>query len=243
VLIVAVHDVAPSTLPQVRWLLAELDGMGVSRRVLKVIPAEPGADTGGQSDLAELLAAEAAAGSEIVLHGWTHASDGALRGRLVDTLRARLFAAHSAEFLALEPQEMVRRLEQGMARLAGWGAPAVGFCPPAWLAAPELLEAAAAAGLRYIVTLRGLRDLARDRWLTLPPIGYMGTGGLQESLVGVGGRLLGDPLCALLRPNLHRVFLHPQGARDSAACHRCLDRIRRLAVTHRATTYRELLHA
>jgi uncharacterized protein len=243
VLIVAVHDVAPSTLDQVGWLLAELDAMGLSRRVLKVVPAEPGASEAGQAALAELVAREAAAGSEIVLHGWTHRAAGPLRGSPVDNWRARLFAGESAEFLTIDEAEMRVRLDDGVSRLGAWGATAVGFCPPAWLAGRGATAAARGAGLRYVVTIRGLRDLTRERWITLPPVGYMGAGATQEALVGMGELLLSRPLRALLGRDVHRIFLHPQGAPGSAACRRILGRIADLAPDHPAGTYRELLRA
>jgi len=243
VLIVAVHDVAPSTLDDVRWLLSRLDAAGVQRRVLKVVPAEPDASPTQLDELGDLVAREAALGSEVVLHGWSHRAEGPPRGSAVARLRARHFAGTSAEFLTLPAVEMERRLREGLARLTGWGAAVSGFCPPAWLATPELAPAARRAGLRYLLTLRGLRDLADGRWLTLPPIGYMGVGGLEESLVAVGGWLVSQPLRLVVAPGVHRVFLHPQGARSSRSCTRVLDHVASLAGTGSIGTYRELLHA
>jgi predicted deacetylase len=241
VLIVAVHDVAPSTIDQVRWLLGRLDEADVRPRVLKVIPAEPGASEAGLAELASLIAQESAAGSEIVLHGWSHEAAGRLRGSWPDRLRAALFAGGAAEFLALAPDEIGARLAAGRERLAGWGAIPDGFCPPAWLATDGLAPAARAAGFRYLVTLRGLRDLERSRWLTLPPIGFMGAGPVQEMLVGVAGTMISGPMRRLLRRDLARVFLHPQGARQSAACGRMLARVATLGRMHEPTTYRALL--
>jgi uncharacterized protein len=243
VLIVAVHDVAPSTLDDVRWLLSRLDAAGVRRRVLKVVPAEPGASPAQLDELGDLVASEAALGSEVVQHGWSHRATGALRGRPVDRVRARLFAGSSAEFLTLSADEVEHRVRDGLARLTGWGAAVSGFCPPAWLATPDLAPAARRAGLRYLLTLRGMRDLVDERWVTLPPIGYMGAGGLQETLVAAGGWLVSGPLRRAIAPGVHRVFLHPQGARSSRACARVLDRVATLAGSGPSGTYRELLDA
>jgi len=243
VLIVAVHDVAPSTIDEVRWLLGRLDEAGVRPRVLKVIPAEPGASKEGLAELGTLIAREAAAGSEIVLHGWSHRASAPLRGSWPDRLRAVAFAAGAAEFLTLGADEIGVRLAAGNERLAGWGAAPAGFCPPAWLATPDLAPVARAAGFRYLAMLRGLRDLERSAWLTLPPIGYMGTGRLQEALVGIAGTLISSPLRLLMRRDVHRVFLHPQQAGESAACNRVLDRIAMLGRMHEPTTYRALLDA
>jgi len=243
VLIVAVHDVAPSTIAQVRWLLGRLDEAGVRRRVLKVVPAEPGATDTALRELGELVEQESSAGSEIVLHGWSHHAHGRLRGSWPDRLRAVAFAGGAAEFLSLDPDEIRNRLEAGRERLAGWGAEPVGFCPPAWLATPELAPAARAAGMRYLATLRGLHDLERASWLTLPPIGYMGAGPVQEALVRFAGVVIARPLRRVIRPGVHRVFLHPQGAPESRACARVLDRVAMLVRMHEPTTYRALLDA
>jgi predicted deacetylase len=245
VLIVAVHDVAPSTLPQVRWLLGRLDDAGVERRVIKAIPAE---DRGGdQAAFEELVRGEAARGSEVVLHGWRHQAGGPYRGSAGDRLRARLFAGDSAEFLALAPAEMRTRLEAGRAWLAGLGLEPRGFCPPAWLAAPGLGAAARAAGFRYLLTQRGLRDLAPSRAgatrVDLPATGYMGAGASQDGLVRLGGALLFRPLAALLQAPAVRIFLHPQGADASRDCARVLHQVERLAHAHRSGTYAELIGA
>ena len=242
-LIVAVHDVAPSTLAHVRWLLARLDDAGIAPRVLKVIPSEPDAGGGDGGELAALVAAEAAAGSEIVLHGWSHRQEGPLRGATLDRWRASALAGGTAEFLALSPGGMERRLADGCARLRGWGANPSGFCAPGWLAAPGWIPAARAAGLRYGLTLRGLRDFDRGRWLTLPPWGYMGAGARQELLVRVGAAVIARPLAGLLRAPAVRVFLHPQGAPGSRACGDVLRRLERLARRHRSMTYAGLLDA
>jgi hypothetical protein len=239
VLTVAVHDVAPSTLDEVEWLLERLDALGVERRVLKVIPAEPGADDDAR--LVDLLRREAANGSELVLHGWTHRAGGRRRGSPADRLRARLFAADAAELLTLPGDELRRRVTAGRDWLERHGLPSTGYCPPGWLATEALVPALRDAGFHYLVTLRGLRDLRRRRTITLPPQGYMGAGPFHEGLVRLGGTVLAGPLRALLRAPAHRFFLHPQGASNSDDCARVLTAIAGVARRHRAVTYAELL--
>jgi len=247
VLIVAVHDVAPSTLDEVRWLLSRLDAAHVTRRVLKVIPAEEGADARRIAAVEDLVRAEAAAGSEIVVHGWTHRADGPYRGALSDRMRARLFAGDTAEFLSIGPDEMRARLEAGRAWLERLGLKPGGFCPPAWLAAPGLAREARATGFRYVITLRGLLRLQAatglQRRLDLPATGYMGAGSLQETLLRLGGAVLFQPLAGMLASPARRVYLHPQGAAASSDCARVLDEIARLAQHHAPGTYADLVDA
>jgi len=241
VLIVAIHDVAPTELSEVRWLLGQLDALGVSRRVLKVIPAPPGdADPG---ETVALLRREVAAGSEVVLHGWSHHADGPLRGSFPDRLRGRLFAGDAAEFLTLEDAEVARRVDSGRAWLDERGLPAMGFCPPGWLAVPSLADALARSGFRYEVTLRGIRVLDEGSTILLPPVGYMGAGSVQEALVRLGATVVSRPLRFLLAHGVHRVFLHPQRASRSADCARVLQHIAGLARSHAPTTYGALVDA
>lgn len=238
-LIVAIHDVAPSSLGEVEWLLRRLDALGIERRVLKVIPAEPGSDD--DAPLVALLRREASAGSEIVLHGWTHRADARPRGPLADRLRARAFAGDAAELLGLPDDEVRRRVAAGRDWLARNGLSARGYCPPGWLATEGLIPALTDAGFGYVVTLRGLRDLRRRRTMTLPPRGYMGAGVAQERLVRLGGTVLSRPLRVLLRAPAHRFFLHPQGASRSAACAAVLTALAGVARDNRPMTYAELL--
>ena len=242
-LIVAVHDVAPSTLPEVRWLLARLDSAGVRRRVLKVVPGEPGAPDESRRELDALVGSEAAAGSEIVLHGWTHRAEGPYRGGLLERARARAFAGRAAEFLALDPAEMRERLALGRAWLAARGLTPGGFCPPSWLWAPELPAIARREGFRYLVSLRGLADLRSGHRLGLAPIGYIGAGVGQEQLWRLGEAAIWRPLAALRRGGPRRFFLHPQGASTSADCARVLRAIALAARTQQPGTYAELLGA
>ena len=238
-LIVAIHDVATSTLDEVEWLLERLDAVGAERRVLKVVPAD--AAGGDEAPLVDLLRREARNGSEVVLHGWRHRAVGPLRGSLPDRLRARLFAGDAAELLSVPEGEVARRVAAGRDWLTSHSLAASGFCPPGWLATRGLPPVLRDAGFRYLVTLRGLRDLRRRRTITLPPRGYMGAGATQERLVRVGDTVLSRPLRALLRAPAHRFFIHPHGARSSSDCARVLLVIARLAREHRSITYADLL--
>ncbi len=241
-LVVAIHDVAPSSLGEVRWLLARLDEMDIHPRVLKAIPAPGGEELASGSEVAELLRQEQAAGSEIVVHGYTHRTAGLFRGSPLDTTRARLFAPEDAEFLSIDRAEAARRLARGREVLERCGLQVSGFCAPGWLAPAALDDLAAAGGYAYVIGLLRIADLGRRRVRTVPPFGYMGANQAQERLVGIGGdttlslhRWLGDRV-----PHL-RAFLHPSGARTSPDAMRTLERIGRLAAREPLGTYGQLL--
>lgn len=238
-LIVSVHDVAPSSFEEVRWLLARLDEAGARPRILKVIPNEDGTrDLRACPELVALLQHEVTLGSEIVLHGYTHHAAGAYRGPWVGRLRARLFAGTAAEFLSLDSSRMARRLTAGRQILARAGLETSGFCAPGWLAPPELPRLLRSLGFRYLVGMATLSDLRSARRVSMPWLGYMGAGALQERLLGLGGgatRVLA-PLVPVVK-----VFLHPQSAPESEACAQVLCTLRGLLHDRRPVTYAELL--
>lgn len=238
-LVVAIHDVAPSTLGEVRYLLDALDGIGVRRRVLKVVPNADGRDdVRRHPDFVRLLAAEAATGSEILLHGYTHRAAGPPRGPWPTRLRTRLFAGAAAEFATLDPAAMMDRLADGQRILRDCALDPRGFCAPGWLATAELPSLLRRCGFAYYVTMMTVLDLTTGRRVLTPWLGYMGAGQAQEALLG-----LGAGLCAAASPHLPlvKVFLHPQGASASPACDRVLRALARLVRLRALTTYGEIL--
>ena len=107
-----------------------------------------------------------------------------------------------------------------------------------WLATPELDGILAAAGFRYSLTFATLRDLRTGRACSIPALGYMGAGAAQERLVGLERRVL---LAGRGAFPVLRVFLHPAGARRSAACRATLDALERLCRERRPVTYADLV--
>ncbi len=237
--IVSVHDVAQSTLDDVRWLLARLDDVGAVPRVLKVIPAEAGQPSlAGHDELLGLLQAEASAGSEIVLHGYEHRTVGPVRGPGGQRVRARLFAPNDAEFLSVGRREAARRVEAGRDTLSGLGLPVRGFCAPGWISGPELPGILAGLGFRYLVGFTGLLDLDRGHRRSIPAFGSMGAGPLQERLIDVERALV---LSAERAFPVLRAFVHPARARSSSSCSRTLKAIEFFVARRQVVTYGELL--
>ncbi|GIW19720.1 MAG: hypothetical protein KatS3mg065_0016 [Chloroflexota bacterium] len=242
-LVVSVHDVAPSTLPEVRWLLARLDELEVAPRVLKVIPrASETEDVRRHPDLIALLGEEVARGSEIVLHGLTHRlpPGAVLGGRAVDRLRARCFAGSAAEFLGLDDEAALEAVIEAGTIMEQAGFDAFGFCAPAWLARPSLSAILRRCGFRYACWFGSIEDLRAGRRLRAPAWGYMGVGGAVEGLVGLEGWFVRSVWYPVAGGPV-RVFLHPQGAPRSRACAATLRAIERLRRSLRPTTYLELL--
>jgi len=235
-LLIAVHDVAPAYLGEVRFLLRALDAIGAQPRVLKVIPEDLATD----GELPALLLKEQAGGSEIVLHGYSHRTAGPLRGPWPLRVRARLFAPSDAEFLSLTAAETTERLRAGRERLAAANLAVTGFCAPAWLALPELPGVLRSLGFHYYVAMSTVVDLVVGRRVRTGWLGYMGSDKTQERLVGVANALT---RVAAGRLPVIKVFLHPQGAVESAACRRVLAVIPQLMTGRRLVTYGQLVSA
>lgn len=232
-LIVSLHDVAPDTLDRVRILRDELDEIGARPRVLKVVPER----LAKSPELRAFLCDEVARGSEIVLHGYAHRAAGPLRGTVFDNARARLFARDAVEFLTLDEDAMRERIVRGRDALRELGIEPRGFCPPAWLAAPELPHVLCALGFTYAVSMWTLHDLRTDRRIWTPWLGVVGADPLQERLVSLGGALtlLAGPALGPLK-----VFLHPTPP-DHAATRWVLGVLRRIRPELRIVTYSQLV--
>ena len=71
-LVVSVHDVCPRTWAATQQILLALDSLGVRRRSLLVIPAEPGGATDECPRFARWLQFRQGEGDEMVLHGYYH---------------------------------------------------------------------------------------------------------------------------------------------------------------------------
>jgi hypothetical protein len=84
-----------------------------------------------------------------------------------------------------------------------------------------------------------LRDLATNRTLLTPWMGYMGAGAGQERLIRFGGRVVST--LAPVAPAM-KVFFHPQGAMDSADCAHMLRVVARLARRRQLTTFGSLVN-
>jgi predicted deacetylase len=238
-IVIAIHDVSPVHADEVRYLIDACAAMGARPLVLKVIPNEDGRnDIREYPEFAQMLGREAAAGSEIVLHGYTHQIAGPISGLGLQQMRGRLFAGSVAEFLTLDRSAMGERLRSGLRILRDVGLDPHGFCAPGWLASSYLPRQLRDCGLQYYLTMAAVHNVLDGRRVLTPWAGYMGADPIQERLVRLGGDVIA-PLAK--RSPVIKVFLHPQGARRSAACSHILHQIAGLIVNRRVVTYGSLI--
>lgn len=239
-LVVSVHDVCPRTWEQTQRILTALSALGIKRRSLLVIPAEPGAEIDTTPGFGGWLRERAAAGDEIVQHGLYHrrgSDEPPLVGRAasLDSLLAR----GAGEFVGLDQATAAARLAAGRERLAAVGLRAEGFVAPAWLYSPGAAAAVAAAGFRYYTTHLRLRDVraGRDHW----SFGISNRPGpLAPDLLG---RAVNEGFCLLHVPApLVRIAVHPADLEHGRPFGHTLRLLRRLlAAGRRAVTYLDYL--
>jgi len=162
-LVVTVHDISPRNLSACRTVVSSLAERGLSRLGLLVIPADPEGPLTPDGETAEWLRELAAAGHEVILHGYYHRRLPADALALWPALADRLVARGVGEFVALDAAEATDRLTKGRAALAAAGLPTEGFIAPAWLHSRATRGALRAAGFRYYTSHAALHDLARSQ--------------------------------------------------------------------------------
>lgn len=211
--IVSLHDVAPPFEAAIRQQIELLEAIGVRRLVLKVVPNWHGAyPLQDAPTLVALLRAQHEAGNQLVLHGYEHRPyrSRSFQGLWLSRLRARLFAAHAAEFLTLSADEAEATLRRGLASFEQAGLPPpTMFCAPGWLHNAEAETALRRLGLRYLISMFAVHDLLRERQcVVIPAVGYMGASPGQELGVQMLNAIVRQS--ALRTASVAKVYLHPQ---------------------------------
>lgn len=220
--VVSLHDVAPPFEDDIRAQIELLAAIGVGRVAMKVVPNWHGAyPLYNSPSLVALLHEQVAAGSQLVLHGYEHQTNGyePFRGPWLSQARARLFAADAAEFLALSADEAADALRQGLAVFEQAGLPRPDtFCAPGWLHNAEAEAALKREGFRYLIDMFAVRDLWGRRRIWTPGVGYMGAGSGQEMGVQILNGIIRQT--ALRAASVAKVYLHPQGDATGASVRR-----------------------
>ncbi|HZS93366.1 MAG TPA: DUF2334 domain-containing protein, partial [Chloroflexota bacterium] len=181
-MIVSLHDVAPPFENEIRAQLDALAAAGIDRVALKVVPNwHDRYPLDSCPSFLDLLRKREAAGDQIVLHGYEHRTLLPYRGHWSRRLRGELFAPGVAEFLSLDESSMERRVRDGAQIIARAGLlrPDT-FCAPGWLLGPGAENALRRAGMRRLIGMWSVVDLASARRRRIPAIGYMGVGGMHE---------------------------------------------------------------
>lgn len=211
-LLVAIHDVAPATLPECRTLL---------RWVWDLVPDAPvtllgvprwhdGETLDASVECRSWIDRCLARGGEILLHGYLHRDAGPAPATLGDWWRRRVLTASEGELAACGTEHARVRVEQGLQMFARCGWRTAGFVPPAWQISDESIAALREASLAYCTVTSGFHDLRRGRTLAVPVIATSARSGMRRiasrSWLAAAVRTYREQDCV-------RVALHPEDAR------------------------------
>lgn len=211
-LCISMHDVAPATWTGCERVLDAMAQCSATRLpvALLIVPRYRGVDSARDRRFLRAIEARAAAGDELVLHGYTHVDEQPAQGWApLDVLRRRVYTAGEGEFSALERGEAMRRIEAGLAWFAALGWPVTGFVAPAWLMSAGARAALHDTPLHYASTRSELLLLPERRTVAAPSLVYSTRTAWRRSL-----SLQLNPALAFVnrsRPVL-RLALHPGDA-------------------------------
>jgi predicted deacetylase len=207
---ISVHDVSPSTWPECLRLLAMTDDWAVPVSLLVVPNFHFHGTIDENPQFAAALRARVELGDEIVLHGFSHLDDAPSPRTPGDWWQRRVHTAREGEMAALGAAECRRRLEAGLAMLAGVSLNPAGFIAPAWLLGAGAREALAHLPFAYTCTRDELLPLPRFEPVAAPSLVYSSRSRWRRAL----SRVWNDRrLAALESSPLVRVALHPIDAR------------------------------
>lgn len=237
-LVVSIHDVAPAYWSQTKAIVEHLDGIGVKRQSLLVIPNFRGREPISENlPFLDWLRERRHQGDEILLHGYEHVGVGT-PVTIMEKIRARWQTQGEGEFLTLTYNEASRRIKLGMKMLGDASIEATGFVAPAWMINPDGLRAATDLGFQYTNNYFNVQDLTTRRSFIVPSLVF-GPGALNEDL--------GIALQTMLSKFLHRapvlrVILHPPCVENPARFEKILSILKTQRLDREPITYSELLN-
>ncbi|MFW5818684.1 MAG: polysaccharide deacetylase family protein [Desulfovermiculus sp.] len=165
--LVSIHDVMPSTLPQVEKVIHFLHAHKVHTYTLLIVPGKEW--TGGQ--IAQLLTWQDS-GAELAGHGWRHQISGS-KG-VWHTFHAQVISRNEAEHLSRTRQEIadiICRTYHWFER-AGLAEPFL-YVPPVWAMGSMRCKDLSQLPFEFYETLTGVFDVRSNTHRYMPLTGYM----------------------------------------------------------------------
>ncbi len=163
-LVVSLHDVSPQTRAECAEILAELAGLGVEKCSLLVIPDHHRRGHFlADAECAAWLRAQAAAGHELVMHGYHHQRARRAGESVSAKLTTRFYTADEGEFFDLDRAAARALVEKARADFRQLGVEPAGFIAPAWLLSAEAEAALRELGCAYTTRLGSVADLESGR--------------------------------------------------------------------------------
>lgn len=213
-LVVSLHDVSPQTRAECAEILRELAELGVPKCSLLVIPNHHGRGHFlADAECAAWLRARAAAGHELVMHGYYHQRPRRGGESVGAKLTTRIYTADEGEFFDLDRATAAALVSKARADFRQLGVEPAGFIAPAWLLSGEAEAALRELGCAYTTRLGSVVDLQSGRVIPSQSLVWSVRSGWRRQVSRAWNTLLSRRLAAnpLLRISIHPVDLrHPQ---------------------------------
>lgn len=239
-----IHDVSPTTLPEVKEIARRLEAMGHYQYSLLAVPNwqdELGRcwDLSECSETVDWLQSKRSQGCEIVQHGFTHRAPSRPPAGIGPYVMHHWFSRGCAEFAHLDGLESRRRLLAGRRILRQAGFTSDGFIAPAWQQSEDSIAVLRELGFRYTAFLNHVLPLTQGgSRVDTPAVTFAAANAWVDRSKRVVMRILERRARPL---KLLRMALHPEdltGAIDFA-----LGRLARLTHHRPVTTYERWLTA
>jgi len=213
-LVVSLHDVSPQTRVECAGILDELAGFGVPHCSLLVVPDHHRRGHFLADDTCSAwLRAQAAAGHELVMHGYHHERQRRAGESAGAKLKTRVYTADEGEFYDLDRDAAAALVEKARADFRQLGVEPAGFIAPAWLLSAEAETALRGLGCAYTTRLGTVVDLQGGHVFKSQSLVWSVRSAPRRQVSRAWNALLFRRLASnpLLRISIHPVDLqHPQ---------------------------------
>ena len=213
-LVVSLHDVSPRTRAECAEILGQLAALGVPRCSLLVIPDHHHRGHFlADADCAAWLRAQAAAGHELVMHGYYHQRARREGESVSAKWTTRIYTADEGEFYDLDRPAAAALVSKAREDFRQLGVEPAGFIAPAWLLSAEAEAALRELGCEYTTRLGSVAELQTSRVWPSQSLVWSVRSAWRRQVSRAWNELLFRRLTAnpLLRISIHPVDLrHPQ---------------------------------
>jgi hypothetical protein len=236
-MVVSLHDVAPSTRQIANTIISEFANRGVRVCSLLVVPDyhRQGLVTKDRQFVSWLRGLEAD-GHEIVIHGYFHERPRRTKESLRDKFLTRFYTQNEGEFYDLGYDEALGRIVAARDELRAHGLKPRGFVAPAWLLGEEAERAARDAEMEYTTRLRTVCDLRSGNVFPARTLVYTVRNSLRRGV----SRAWNATLFRFLKgTSLLRISIHPSDYSHGAIWRQITELIEESVNSRTATTYQE----
>jgi len=238
-LVVSLHDVSPLTRDRCERIAAELTALGLPRLSLLVIPNHHARGVvRSDARLCEWLRTRAAAGDEIVTHGYFHQRQRRAGESAGVRWTTRVYTADEGEFYDLSREAAAELVRRGNSELRELGLEPRGFIAPAWLLSAESERALCDLGCEYTTRLRTVSDLRHGRVEAAQSLCWSVRAAWRRGV----SRLWNAALYSRLRAaELLRIAVHPPDIEHAAVWRQVRALVSDALRTRRGVTYLDWL--